>query len=65
MEDLLRCGDVALVGGQGGEGLQELGVAVVLARVGLGESLLSSGEFDGELRAVVTFIAPGDEEGEA
>jgi hypothetical protein len=44
--------------------LHQLRVAFVLARVGLLEGLLGSGEVGGKLRAVATVGAPGADDGD-
>jgi hypothetical protein len=54
-------GDRAPLCREGCEGLQELGVAVVLARGGLREGLPGGGEIGGELCAVAAVGAPGCE----
>jgi hypothetical protein len=61
---LLRGVDGALLGGDGGEGLRELGVAVALAEGGLGKRLIGGGEIGGELGALAAVGAPGDEHGD-
>lgn len=53
------CG--ALFGGDGGESLLKLGVAVVLAGFRCGERLSGGGELRSELSAIATVRAPGDE----
>jgi hypothetical protein len=42
--------------------LRELGVAIVLAGVRLGQGALCSGEFGDELSAIATVCSPGHEE---
>jgi hypothetical protein len=61
-DDLSWRGDGALLCRQGGEGLQELRVAVVLAGVDLRQSVPAGGEIRGELRAVAAVGAPGGEQ---
>jgi hypothetical protein len=46
----------------GGERLQELGVAIVLASGGLREGLAACGEVGGELGAIAAIGAPGVED---
>ena len=60
-EDLCRRGDSALLCREGGESLEEVCVAVVLARVGLRQSLAAGGEVGGEFRAVAAIGAPRGE----
>jgi hypothetical protein len=55
--------DGALLGGESGEGLRELGVAVVLASVGGGEKLLGRGELGFELGAIAAVGSPGKKDG--
>lgn len=62
--DLIRGEDGALFGGDGGESLRELRVAVVLAGVGSGKKLLRGSELRGELRAIALVGAPGEEGGD-
>ena len=64
VEDLRRRGDGAFLRGDGGEGLRELGVAFVLAGGGLRQGLIGGGEIGGELGAVATVSAPGDDDGD-
>jgi hypothetical protein len=61
-DDLGWRGDRALLCGEGGEGLQELRVAVVLAGAGLRQSLPASGDVGGELCAIAAIGAPRGEQ---
>jgi len=61
-DDLRRRGDRALLCRERGEGLHQLCVAFVLARVGLLQGLLGGGEVGGQLRAVAAVGAPGGED---
>jgi hypothetical protein len=57
-----RRADGALLGGERCQILQELRVAVMLARVSLGESLVGGGQVCGEFRAVAAVGAPSGED---
>jgi len=59
MDNLRGCDCGALFGGEGGESLRKLGVAVVLASVGGGEELFGCGKFGFELGAIAAVRAPG------
>jgi hypothetical protein len=56
-----RGDDGALLGREHCQSLQELRVAVMLARVSLGEDLVGGGQVCGEFRAVAAVGAPSDE----
>jgi hypothetical protein len=60
-DNLRWCGDLAFLGCQGPEGLVELGVAVVLARIFGGQKLFGGGKLGGELGAVAAVGAPGSD----
>lgn len=61
----LSGGEVGLfLGGELGEGLRELGVAIFLAGGGLSDDLLRGGELGGELGAIAAVGLPGEEEGQ-
>jgi len=49
----------AFVGGKLGERLRELGVTVLLVRIGRSQEMFRGGEFGGELGAVAAVGAPG------
>jgi hypothetical protein len=53
---------VPLLGGDRGQRLLELGVAVMLAGIGGVEGLLSGGQLRCELAAVVAVVAPGEKD---
>ena len=59
MGNLRGCDRGALFGGEGGEGLRKLGVAVVLACVGCREELFRGGEFGFELGTIAAVCSPG------
>jgi hypothetical protein len=58
--DLRRLYGCTFLGRQGGEGLCELSVAIVLPRVGRSEELFCCGEFGSELGTVAPVRAPGE-----
>src|SRR5882762_9983089 len=64
--DLRRRYGCTFLGRQGGEGLGELSVAIVLPRIGRCQKLLGCGEFGSEMGTVALVRAPGemDREGE-
>lgn len=64
-KDLRGRDDGALFGGERGERLRELRVAVVLAGVRVGEELPGGGEFGGKLGAIAAVGAPGLDGGNA
>src|SRR5260370_26935931 len=53
--------DGAFLGRQGGEGLRELSVAVVLPGIGGRKELLCGGQFSLQQRTIAAVCAPGDE----
>jgi hypothetical protein len=62
LEDLLGRLDLALLCREVRQGVEQVGVARLLAVGGLGEGLLGDGELSGEFRAVIAFSAPGEEQ---
>lgn len=63
VDDLRGRDDGAFLGGESGESLRELRVAVALASVGCGEELFGGGELGFELGAIAAVGAPGKKVG--
>jgi hypothetical protein len=62
VNDLRWRDDGAFFGGERGEGLRELGIAVVLARVGCGEKLLGRRKLGFELGTIAAVRSPGEKD---